>query len=148
MKALCPGQHLPYYKSMGKCFDAQGQVTNRIVRPCPNSNFAEILYLTSGCPDYLQVWWRCNQKWRRYRLDNIYKSVGDIGCRGNQSSDPICPKTLCSLIAPDKDLSTLSKYPPIFRWIGYQHFQLGIIVYYRNFQLGISEFSIGYPSRN
>ena len=26
-----------------------------------------------------------------------YKSMGDFGCSGNQSFDPICPKTLCSL---------------------------------------------------
>ena len=47
MKTLCPGQHLPHYKSMGKISDAQGRVTpNRIVRYGPNSKFTEILPLS------------------------------------------------------------------------------------------------------
>ena len=46
MKALYPGQHLPHYKSIGKIFDHQGQVTPKwIVWSCRNSNSSDILWL-------------------------------------------------------------------------------------------------------
>ena len=35
------------------------------------------------------------KRWRHHFP--YYKSMGDFCCHGNQSFDPICPKTLCSL---------------------------------------------------
>ena len=47
LKSLWAGQHFPHYKSMGKFFVAQGLVTlQKIIRPCPNSNWSEILCLS------------------------------------------------------------------------------------------------------
>ena len=44
MKKLGPGQHFPHYKSMGKYFIAQGQVTlKRMIQPGPNSNWSEMI---------------------------------------------------------------------------------------------------------
>ena len=38
------------------------------------------------------------EMWKRWRHHfPHYKSVGAFCCHGNQSFDPICPKTLCSL---------------------------------------------------
>ena len=43
MKKLGPGQHFPHYKSMGKYFIAQGQVTlTRMIQPGPNSNWSDM----------------------------------------------------------------------------------------------------------
>ena len=54
MKALCPGQHLPHYKSMGKFFYIQGRVTpNRIVQSRPNSSqdFMPVLIICKSDED-------------------------------------------------------------------------------------------------
>ena len=49
-----------------------------------------------GCPHYLQVWRRSDQKWTCY-LSALQMSMGAIGCHGNRNFDPICANTLCSL---------------------------------------------------
>ena len=66
------------------------------------SDLAEIR--TSGrfyaCPRYLQVKKGSNQKQPRKGGDIVFpycKSMGAFCCHGNQSFDPICPKTLCTL---------------------------------------------------
>ena len=53
--------------------------------------------------------------------------MGAIGCHGNQSSDLICPKTLCSLsptpmmlqIKFDQDLQTGLRYSSLKVWTDY-----------------------------
>ena len=45
-------------------------------------------------------------------------------------------------------LRALGKYVPLFLWIWYEHFQLGITIYRCNVSLGISTFSVGYPLDN
>ena len=90
-------RHFLHYKSMGKFFVAQGRVTpNQIVQPHPNFNFAEILCLS---------WLSASLMKSRSKMKTLsmgqhfphFKSMGAIGCRGNQSSEMICPKTLRSL---------------------------------------------------
>ena len=39
---------------------------------------------------------KTTEKWWRHRFLH-YKSMGAFCCHGNQSFDPICPKTLCNL---------------------------------------------------
>ena len=89
-----PGDNVcPIISLWGKLFDAQGRVIpNRIVRFCPN------LYL---CLSWLSA--TLMKIWSKMKMLSIkqhfphYKSMGAIGCRGNQTSDLICPKTLYSL---------------------------------------------------
>ena len=48
-----------------------------------------------ACPHYLQGSKSAEKRWRHYFPH--FKSMGAFCCHGNQSFDPICPKTLCSL---------------------------------------------------
>ena len=66
------------------------------------SNLAEIRTRQRfyACPRYLQVWKRPDKKQQRKGGDIVFPSISQWGafcCHGNQSFDPICPKTLCSL---------------------------------------------------
>ena len=45
------------------------------------------------------IWLKSEKRWG-HRL-TLYKSMGAVCCHGNQSFDPICPKTLCSLPSPN-----------------------------------------------
>ena len=45
---------------------------------------------------YKRIRWKTIKKRWRHRFPH-YKSMGAFCCHGNQSFDPICPKTLCSL---------------------------------------------------
>ena len=73
------------------------------IRSCryPRSNMG--FFGTKGkilCLSYLQVQWRSDKKMKTLSIGQHfpqYKSMGAFGCHGNQSFDPISPKTLCSL---------------------------------------------------
>ena len=99
MKMLSCLQHFLYCKSMGNIFDAQEQVTPmRIGRSGTISNLSKILCL-SLLPARLK---KIRLKMKALSCPKHcphYKPMGvlDFGCRGNQSFDPICPKTLSSL---------------------------------------------------
>ena len=82
-----------HYKSMGNFFDAQGQ---SVVQSGRNSNSSEILCLSSLPASTKRIGLKTTEKRWRHRFPH-YKSMGAFCCHGNQSFDPICPKTLCSL---------------------------------------------------
>ena len=85
VKVLSSGQDFLHCKSMGNFFVTQGRVTpKRIV----TRNWTCLRFY--GCLRYLQLWWRSDKKRSRYPPDNIFPT-------GNQSFNPNCPKTLCSL---------------------------------------------------
>ena len=48
---------------------------------------------------YEKDWMEKNEKKWQHRFPH-YNPMGAICCHGNQSSDPIWPKTLCSLTPP------------------------------------------------
>ena len=90
-------QHFSHYKSMGIFLDAQGQLTPQsLVLSGPISNSFQMLWM-SLLPARI----------KKIQLKIIalewsqdfphYNPMGAICCHGNQSSDPIWPKTYCSL---------------------------------------------------
>ena len=88
-------QHFSHYKSMGLFPDAQGQLTHKsLVGSCRISNPFEILFLFL-LPARIK-----KNKLKLKELEQSqdfphYNPMGAICCHGNQSSDPIRPKTLC-----------------------------------------------------
>ena len=87
----------PLYKSMGKFLDAQGQLTPMsVVRSGPKfkpvRDFMHVLVTCKYKKDRIKT---TETRWRH--CFPHYKSMGDFWCHGNQSFDPICPKTFCSL---------------------------------------------------
>ena len=116
VKSLSSGQHVLHYKSMGKCFVAQGRVTpNGIVRSRPNSNCAEILGLSWLSTSLMKIWSKMKTLLIGQHFPH-YKPMGAFGCHGNQSCDSICPNTLCNLFpnlndASYKLWSRLAKWP-------------------------------------
>ena len=89
-------QHFSHYKSMGIYPDAQGQLTHKsLVKSCRNSNPFEIIWL-SLLPARIK---KNNPKMKELEWSQRfphYNPMGAICFHGNQSSDPIRPKTLCS----------------------------------------------------
>ena len=67
-----------------------------MVRSGRNSNLFEILCMSSLPASIKRVESKTTEKRWRHRFPH-YKSMGAFCCHGNQSFDPICPKTLCSL---------------------------------------------------
>ena len=96
MKVLEWSQHFSHYKSMGIFPDAQGQLTHKfLVGSCRISNPLKILWL-SLLPARIK-----KNKSKMNELEwsqnfPIYNPMGAICCHGNQSSNPILPKTLYS----------------------------------------------------
>ena len=97
MKELECSQDFSHYKSMGIFPDAQGQLTPQsLVRSGRISNSSEML-----CMFFLPA----SMKKIRSKMKALecsqhfphYNSMGAIRCHGHQSSDPIWPKTYCSL---------------------------------------------------
>ena len=85
------------YKSMGNFLDAQGQLTPwSEVRSGWNSNSSKILCMSSLPASIKRIGSKSTDKRWRHCFPH-YKSMGAFCCHGNQSSDPICPKTICSL---------------------------------------------------
>ena len=81
---------------MGIFPDAQGQLTHEsLVESCPISNPSKLLWL-SLLPARIK---KIQSKMRELEWSQgfpHYNSMGAICCHGNQSSDPIWPKTLSS----------------------------------------------------
>ena len=93
MKVLEWSQHFLHYKSLGIFPAAQGQLTHKsLVGSCPISNPSEILWLS-----LLTARIKKNKsKMRELEWSQDfphYNPMGVICCHGNQSSDPILPKT-------------------------------------------------------
>ena len=61
-----------------------------------NSNSSEILCMSSLPASIKRIGSKTTEKRWRYHFPH-YNSMGAFCCHGNQSFDPICPKTLCSL---------------------------------------------------
>ena len=96
MKELECSQDFSHYKSMGIFPDAQGQLTPQsLVESGPNSNLFEILWLYSLPASSNKI--RSKMKALAWsQAFSHYNSMGAIRCHGNQSSNPIWPKTYCS----------------------------------------------------
>ena len=97
MKVLEWSQQLSHYKSMGIFPNAQGQLTHKsFVGYCPIWNPSEILWVS-----LLPVRIKKNQsKMKELEWSQgfpHYNPMGAICYHGNQSSNPIWSKTLCSL---------------------------------------------------
>ena len=93
MKELEWSQHFSHYKYMGIFPDAQGQLTYKsLVGSCRISNPFEILWL-SLLPARIKKN-KTKMKELEWSQDfSHYNPMGAICCHGNQSSDPILPKT-------------------------------------------------------
>ena len=93
MKVLEWSQHFSHYKSMGIFPDAQGQLTHRsLVRSCRISNPFEIFWLSLLPAKIKKNKLKMKElEWSQYFPH--YNPMGAICCHGNQSSDPILPKT-------------------------------------------------------
>ena len=93
MKELECSQDFSHYKSMGIFSDAQGQLTPQsLVRSGLFSNSSEMLYMSSLSASMKEIQSKmkaleCSQHFSHYN------PVGAIRCHGNQSSNPIWPKT-------------------------------------------------------
>ena len=61
-----------------------------------NSNSSEILCMSSLPASIKRIGSKTTEKRWRHHFPH-YKSMGAFCCNGNQSFDPICPKTLCCL---------------------------------------------------
>ena len=96
MKVIEWSQHFSHYKSMGFFPDAQGQLTHKsLVGSCRISNPFETLWLFS-LPARIK---KIQSKMKKLEWSQgfpHYNPMGAICCHGNQCSDPIRPKTLCS----------------------------------------------------
>ena len=94
MTALEWSQYFSHYMSMGIFPEAQGQLTHKsLVGSCRISNPFKILWL-SLLPARIK---KNKSKMKEWSQDfPHYNPMGAICCHGNQSSDPIRPKTLCS----------------------------------------------------
>ena len=97
MKELECSQDFSHYMSMGSFPDAQGQLTPQsLVRSGRISNSSEMLLMVLLPASMKKI--RSKMKaleWTQHFPH--YNPMGAIRCHGHQSSDPICPKTLCSL---------------------------------------------------
>ena len=93
MKELECSQDFSHYKSMGIFPDAQGQLTPRsLVRSGRISNSSEMLWMFSLPTSMKKIRSKmkaleCSQHFPQYN------PIGAIRCHGNQSSNPIWPKT-------------------------------------------------------
>ena len=96
MKELEWSQDFSHYKSMGIFQDAQGQLTPQsLVESGQNSNLSKILWLSSLSESMKKI--RSKMKVLEWsQAFSHYNSMGAICCHGNQSSNPIWPKTYCS----------------------------------------------------
>ena len=85
-----------HYKPMGIFSDVQGQLTPpSVVRAGRKFKLVRALMhviITCKCEKDLMI--TAEIKWRHLFLH--YNSMGALCCHGNQSSDPIWSKTLCS----------------------------------------------------
>ena len=96
MKVLEWSQHFSHYKSMGIFPDAQGQLTHKsLVQSCRIWNPYMRLWLFSLPARTKKIQSKMKElEWSQGFP--YYNPMEAICCHGNQSSDPIRPKTLCS----------------------------------------------------
>ena len=80
-----------HYQSMGICLK-HSKAAYSVV----NSNLSEILCMFSLPASIKSVGPKTTKKRWRHHFPH-YKSLGAFCCHGNQSFNPICTKTLCSL---------------------------------------------------
>ena len=86
-------QHISHCKSMGIFQDAQGQLTlQSLVESGPNSKLSEILWLSSLPVSMKKIQSKMQALACSQHIPH-YNPMGDIRCHGNQSSNPIWPKT-------------------------------------------------------
>ena len=85
-----------HYKPMEIFSDVQGQLTlQSVVRSGRNSNLSELSCMLSLPASMERIGRKtAEKKWRHCFLH--YNPMGAFCCHGNQSPDPIWPKTLCS----------------------------------------------------
>ena len=99
MKALEWSQRFSHHNSMWIFPNAQGQLTQALVLSCWTSNTLENLCLSS-LPARIKKN-KSKMKKLEWSQDFLhYNPMEAIRCHGNQSSDPIWPKTLCSQSPP------------------------------------------------
>ena len=88
--------HFSHYKPMGIFLDVQGQPTPQsMVQSGWNSNLSQLACMFSLPASMKRIKWKTAEKKWRHRFLH-YNPMGAFCCHGNQSSDPIWPKTLCS----------------------------------------------------
>ena len=86
-----------HYKPMGIFSDVQGQLTPQsVVRAGRNSNSSKLSCMSSLPASMKRFGWKTGVKKWRHRFLHC-NPMGAFCCHGNQSSDPIWPKTKCSL---------------------------------------------------
>ena len=87
MKALEWSQHFSHYKSMGIFSNPLGQLTPQsLVRSI--GDFMVVLVTCKNKEEPIK-----NEEARVVTIFHHYNPMGAICCHGNQSSDPILPKT-------------------------------------------------------
>ena len=97
VKVLECSQDFSHYKSMGIFPDAQGQLTPQSMFGTGRiSNSSETLWMSSLPASTKKIRSKmkaleCSQHFPHYN------PMGAVRCHGHQNSDPIWPKTLCSL---------------------------------------------------
>ena len=72
VNTLSSGQHFLHFMSMGKNFHCSRASNSKVNSPMARNQTCPRFY---GCPRYLQVWWRSDQKWSCYPPDNIFPII-------------------------------------------------------------------------
>ena len=86
-----------HYKPMRIFSDVQGQLTPQsVVQSGRNSNSSELSCMLSLPASMKRIGWKTAEKKWRHRFLH-YNPMGAFCCHGNQSSNLIWPKTICSL---------------------------------------------------
>ena len=90
------GHRFSHYKPMEIFSDVQGQLTlQSVVQSGRNSNLSELSCMLSLPASMKRIGRKTAEKKWRHRFLH-YNPMGAFCCHGNQSPDPIWPKTLCS----------------------------------------------------
>ena len=90
-------QYFSHYKSMGFFRFVKGQLTPQpLVRSAPHSNSVQTLWLSLLTERIKKIRSKMGAL-ERPQVFFHYNHMGAIGCHGNQSSNPILSKPLCSL---------------------------------------------------
>ena len=98
MKELEWSQHFSHYKSMGIFPDAQGQVTQQSVFQFGRISNSSVMFWLSLLPASMK-------KILSKMKVQVCSQDFPVSCHGNQSSNPIWPKTECSLSPHPNDAS-------------------------------------------
>ena len=93
MKALEWSQYFSHYKSMGIFQDAQGQLTHKSLVGSCRITIPSMMLSLSSLPTRIKKNQSKNEGGRVVTRFPNYNPMGAICCHGNQSSDPIWPKT-------------------------------------------------------